>query len=306
MKEDIPWPRRLGFACVVAGKPGLRAADGRRPQNKPHLRHSLRGLLEVFDYLEEIDVRVFRLPSGLIPYATHPDYPELAWRKQIREARREINLVNQRRQELGLRLSFHPSQFVLLNSPRSEVTKNSLEELRWQARMLDLLGCGPEARVLIHAGGLYDDPLAAKERLLSNIDRLPAGVKARFALENDDRLWAAADVLEICRETETPFVFDLHHHACLNHGESWKEMLGAALATWGDIRPKIHLSSPRLQAEKKLNLRAHADYIDPWLLERLLRGSRSLPEFDIMLEAKKKDLALLQLRNEVPKPGVLP
>lgn len=302
----MDWKRRLGFACVVAGEPHLRAADGRRPQNGPHLRHSLRGLLEVFHYLERIDVRVFRLPSGLIPYATHPDYPDLHWRKQIKEAKEEIRLVRERREELDLRLSFHPSQYVLLNSPRKEVTRSSLEELRWQSRMLDLLGCGPEARVLLHAGGVYDDRSGARERLLRNIERLPKGTKERFALENDDRLWSAAELLEICQETDTPLVFDLHHHACLNRGEPWKKMLSESLLTWGDVRPKIHLSSPRLSGEGGFNLRAHADYIDPWLFSRLLHATKKLPEFDIMLEAKKKDLALLRLREDLPAKYSLP
>jgi UV DNA damage endonuclease len=300
----MDWKKRLGFACVIAGRKGLRAADGRRAKNSPHLRHSLQGLLGVFDYLEEIDVRLFRLPSALIPYATHPDYPRFHWKKQIEEASNEIELIRKRREELSLRLSFHPSQFVLLNSPRKEVTKNSLEELRWQAKILDLFGCGPEARVLIHAGGVYDDRAAARTRLVREINKLPQAIHRRFALENDDRSWSASEILAISRETDVPFVFDLHHHACLNKGEPWDEMLRAALQTWGKTRAKIHLSSPRLMGDK-LNLRAHADYIDPWMFSRLLEKTPDL-DFDIMLEAKKKDLALLRLREKAVLGQTLP
>ena len=298
------WNERLGFACVIEGRPGLRAADGRRPQNKPHLRHSIEMLYGVLDYLQEIDVRVFRLPSHFVPYATHPEWPRLHWKRQIREASAELRDLRGRLQENPVRLSFHPSQFVLLNSPRPEVVRSSLEELRWQSRILDLLGQGPEARVLLHVGGVYGDRPAARERMRRELDRLPRYLRSRLALENDDRLWSAREVSGLCREAEIPHIFDLHHHACLPGGESWKRAMRRALRTWGGVRPKIHLSSPRLQ--DPYNPRAHADYIDPWMWARLREECQTWKPFDIMLEAKKKDLALLRLRDEKSEALSLP
>lgn len=300
------WNERLGFACVVAGRQGLKASDRRRPQNNPHLRTSIENLFAVLDYLKEKEIRVFRLPSDFIPYATHPEHPELNWKKQIREASAEIDLLRRRLEAEPVRLSFHPSQFVLLNSPRSEVVKASLEELRWQSRLLDLIGQSAEARVLLHVGGVYDDRPAAAERMRRQLDRLPDYLRRRLALENDDRLWNAREVAAFCREAGIPAIFDLHHHACLPGGEQWLPALSRALQTWGDLRPKIHLSSPRLQ--EPLRIRAHADYIDPWLWARFRSAVQAagLPEFDVMLEAKAKDLAVLRLREATETRGSLP
>lgn len=305
MFDPTEWNPRLGFACKIAGE-SIRTSDARRPQNNPHLRYSLEMLLEALDYLQRHDIRVFRLPSDLCPYPTHPDYPDFAWRKQFQEARSEIQAVREKLEEYPVRLSFHPSQFVLLSSPDRGVTSRSVAELRWQAELLDRFGCGPEARVLIHLGGVYGERERTRERIIKQIEKLPVVVRNRFALENDDVSWGAADALQVCQATQTPMIFDFHHHACLNHGESWLDMLGGALATWPkNVRPKTHLSSPRLMARSEKDfragpIRAHTDFIDPWTYLRLIQACQAdgLPEFDIMLEAKSKDLAVLKLREQ--------
>lgn len=52
-------------------------------------------------------------------------------------------------------------------------------------------------------------------------------------------------------------------------------------------------------------LRAHADMIDPIGFEHFVTETAAgLPDFDIMLEAKGKDLALLALRARLEERGV--
>ena len=77
--------------------------------------------------------------------------------------------------------------------------------------------------------------------------------------------------------------------------------------------PKIHYSSPRLDVEERRvrrgrrverqlvlpQLRAHADLVDPIGFERFLRDVAGERDFDVMLEAKAKDLALLRLREQM-------
>jgi len=46
-------------------------------------------------------------------------------------------------------------------------------------------------------------------------------------------------------------------------------------------------------------LRQHADYVDPWTFADFI-GSLSDLDFDVMLEAKAKDLALFRLRTSRP------
>jgi len=51
-------------------------------------------------------------------------------------------------------------------------------------------------------------------------------------------------------------------------------------------------------------LRAHADTVDPVAFEWFLQGPTRGLEFDIMLEAKAKDAALLRLREQLSRRGV--
>lgn len=50
-------------------------------------------------------------------------------------------------------------------------------------------------------------------------------------------------------------------------------------------------------------LRAHADLIDRVAFEAFLREASPERDFDIMLEAKAKDLALLRLREQLGRRG---
>src|SRR4051794_3641330 len=94
--------RRLGFACIVLGRPGLKAADARRWQNNPHLRISIGYLHAIFDYLDEVDIRMYRLSSGVAPYITHPDLPQ-SW-NQIEECRDQLAELGAKARRYDLRL----------------------------------------------------------------------------------------------------------------------------------------------------------------------------------------------------------
>ena len=51
-------------------------------------------------------------------------------------------------------------------------------------------------------------------------------------------------------------------------------------------------------------LRAHADLVDPIGFEQFLREAPAGRDFDVMLEAKTKDLALLRLRDQLASRGM--
>jgi UV DNA damage endonuclease len=88
-----------------------------------------------------------------------------------------------------------------------------------------------------------------------------------------------------------------------------------ALATWpAEQTPKIHYSSPKTVTETRIlkhgrdlvlpQLRAHADMVDPVAFEWFLEGPARGLEFDIMLEAKAEDAALLRLCEQLSRRGI--
>ena len=125
---------RLGFAVKVLGGGGLPSHDTRRWQSEPHLRVSLERLAAIFDYLAEIDVRMYRMTSDLVPYGTHPDLPQ--FHDQIAECAEELAELGRRATAADLRLSTHPGQYIVLNSEKPEVRESAVRDRpssRWTA-----------------------------------------------------------------------------------------------------------------------------------------------------------------------------
>jgi UV DNA damage endonuclease len=86
------------------------------------------------------------------------------------------------------------------------------------------------------------DRATALERFVGAAERLPEPARRRLVVENDDRAFGLADVLEVSRRTGAPVVWDVHHHRCLDReGIPEREALDLALATWpAGVRPKVH------------------------------------------------------------------
>jgi UV DNA damage endonuclease len=307
---------RLGFAVKVLGG-GLPSHDTRRWQSGPHLRVSLERLAAIFDYLEKIDVRMYRMTSDLVPYGTHPDLPQ--FHGQLDECAEELAALGRRARDADLRLSSHPGQYVVLNSEKPEVRAATVRDLELQAALLDAMGLGTEAVVILHVGGAAGGKEAAIDRFLHGFEALGERAKARLVIENDDRSFGLRDVLALSERTGLRVVWDVLHHRCYDpDGIPLDEALPLALATWPEgVVPKIHYSSPRTAVEERRKkvgrrverqivlppLRAHADLIDPIGFEAFLCGPAAGRDFDVMLEAKAKDLALLRLREQLAEGG---
>jgi UV DNA damage endonuclease len=307
---------RLGFAVKVMGKPGLKSNDTRRWQQNPHLKVSLGYLCEIFEYLRRHDIHMYRMSSDLAPYHTHPDMPQ--FHAMISESRQELALLGRIARAQDLRLSFHPSQYIVLNSDNDQLTQKSIADLESQAEMLDLMECGPEAVLVVHVGGAYGDRPSGCSRWCATWNRLSERVKRRLVLENDDIRFSAADVLSIHERTGVRCVFDYQHHWCFNpEGLPLLPTLEKFLKTWPTgVRPKIHFSCARTEMReikrksRKTGLMetvlqppvwtGHADYNNPFETIPFLRSIAHL-ETDIMLESKAKDLSLLRLRADIAR-----
>ncbi len=240
-------PLRLGFPVKVMGRPDLKSQDSRRWQKNPHLKCSLELLDSVLDYLKSEKLDMYRMSSDIAPYATHPDLPQ--FHSMVADSDAELRAFGAKAREYDIRLSFHPSQYVLLNAPNPALTKKSIWDLSSQAEMLDRMGLGDEAVVVTHVGGVYDDHAASRARWIEGWEQCPEHVKRRLVLENDDTRFSAADVLWIHERTGVRLIFDYQHMWCLNPERlDMRETLERFLATWpGGVRPKIHFSSPRTE-----------------------------------------------------------
>jgi len=240
-------PLRLGFPVKVMGKPGLASQDTRRWQKGPHLKCSLELLDAVLDYLKSERLDMYRLSSDIAPYATHPDMPQ--FHGMVADSDAELRAFGAKARAYDIRLSFHPSQYVLLNAPDPELTRKSIWDLASQAEMLDRMEQGDEGVMITHVGGVYDDHDASRARWIEGWEQCPEHVKRRLVLENDDIRFSAADVLWIHERTGVRCVFDYQHFWCLNPERlDMRDTLERFVATWpAGVRPKVHFSSPRTE-----------------------------------------------------------
>ena len=331
---DMPLHRRLGFPVKVMTRPDLKSNDTRRWQQSPHLKVSLEHIDGILDHLATKKIEMYRMSSDLAPYATHPDMPQ--FHGMVAESDTELRAVGAKARALGVRLSFHPSQYVVLNSPDPELVRKSAWDLLSQAEMLDRMELGPEAVMVIHVGGTYGDRQASNVRWVETWATLPEPVRRRLVLEHDDIRFSASDILWIHEHTGVRLIFDHQHFWCLNPDHlDMMETVRAILRTWPEgQQPKIHFSSPRTELRevkrrvkeptaevkpKKASAHdgkkparkpkfktvqiapiwtGHADYIHPFEFMSFMRKAKDLA-FDVMLEAKVKDMALIRLRPDM-------
>ena len=253
--------------------------------------HNSRSLQDALAFCSSHGIGSFRIQSGLMPLRTHPIYGyeinELPEANEIRAVLESCNLLASRK---DIRTTFHPDQFVVLNSPRPEVVTSSLGELEHHGEMAELVGADV---INVHAGGVYGDKEAALNRLASGIDRLSHRVRDRLTLENDDKSYTPLDLLPFCWRERIPLVYDVHHHRCLPDGFSIKEATEMAISTWSR-EPLFHISSPILGWNGPTPERHH-DFVDAGDFPEEWLGL----QITVEIEAKAKEPAVLKLINEL-------
>ena len=236
------------------------------------------------------------MTSNFIPLATHPD---VMW-DYLKYFKKDLEYIGKLIKDNNLRVDAHPDQFNVINSDRERVVENTLRTLNMQVDLFEAMNY-EQGKLVIHIGGAKGGKDIALDRFINNLKNFPKRITDRLILENDDKTFNAKEVLQICEKTNLPMVFDIHHHNCNNCEEDIKSLLPQIFKTWEDeeLVPKIHFSSPR-EFEKD---RKHADYIDAnRFLEFIYKAKESVnKDFDIMIEAKKKDIALNILVKDLKK-----
>jgi UV DNA damage endonuclease len=247
---------------------------------------NLLGLETILQWNAEHGVNLFRIGQSLIPFASHPAFP-YDWKDEHRDDLREIGELAR---SLDIRLSMHPGQFIQPGSLRPGVSERSLAELRYVARVFDLIGSS-DSVIVLHMGGAYEDTTASTTRFVEAM-RSESGILRYLALENDERLWAVADIVQTARSLGVPAIADAFHHG-LNPGDlTLKEALDLSLPTWEvrRARPKVHLSSQ--DPEKQVGAHAYSVDLGDWYA---LLDALDGREADVMVEAKGKEQALVPL-----------
>lgn len=228
----------------------------------------------------------FRITSDLVPFASHP-VNTFPWQKHFSaEFRRMGRFIRSHR----IRISMHPDQFVLLNTPDPGILERSVADLRYQVQILDLMELDSSAKVQLHVGGIYGNKPAAIDRFVDEYDLLERSVLKRLVIENDERMYSVSDCLAIHERTGIPVLLDVFHHSVNNNHERFDNLLERVYASWKnrDGIPMVDYSSQ----QKGRRAGAHAEHIDPEDFRSFLEASMAF-DFDVMLEIKDKEKSAL-------------
>lgn len=289
--------RHLGYACInlslkrTTGRT-LRLANLQAERVSQVIENNLNDLQAILEWNLAHGIRFFRIGSSVIPFGSHPEFP-IDWQERFSPALIGIRSFVERH---NLRLSMHPGQYTVLNSNNPLVVERAVAELEYHAAFLKCVDpC--QGTMTLHVGGAYGDKVSAIRAFIESVEMLSPTARACLAVENDDTTFDINDVLTICECTGLPAIFDLFHHQCHHRRTDWQdelpELLERVVATWGERVPKFHLSSARESGST-----AHADYVQEEDLNMALTFMREVDggaPFDLMLEAKAKEGAVLRL-----------
>jgi len=287
----------IGYACLNIGTPNTNIRSVMQRNATPEkltevTAHNLAALERMIDYNRQNGIKLYRISSDLIPFGSSP-VNALDWPEIHKEA---FERIGAKIRKAGMRVSLHPGQYTVLNSPTEDVVERAIEDLIYQDKILTELGTDTTNKIILHVGGIYGDKEAALERFAENFQRLPESVQNRLIIENDDRLYNIEEVLELANRLQIPAVYDNLHHA-INpppSGGTDQYWISEAKETWkeADGKQKIHYSQPATSKRPG----THTDTIH---LETFLEFYNQLddPTIDIMLEVKDKNLSAIKCQN---------
>jgi UV DNA damage endonuclease len=244
-------------------------------------------LLKILQFNVAHGILFFRISSDLVPFASHP-VCRVDWRRAFRDEFKTLGAFIKKHR---IRISMHPDQFTLINSVDPSVFRRSVKELRYHASVLDAMGLDSSAKIQIHVGGVYGDRVKSIARFVRRFRELPANVRRRLVIENDDINYPAADCLNISRRLGLPVLFDVFHHTLNNRGEEIRDILPLVARTWGKRDGIMMVDYSAQERGKRRGTHSHS--IDLRDFKGFLSLSRPI-DFDCMLEIKDKEGSALK------------
>lgn len=300
---------RIGYCCISLGcNEGLKKKDYisvNRTMIKKTFQakgleyvselviENLKDTLRVLDYNIKNNIFVYRLSSDSFPWMSEYKFKDLP---KFNVIKTYLELIGKKILTSGMRVSYHPGPFNVLASENPAVVEKTVYELNQHAELMDLMGLPQthEYPINIHINTTKPSKEEAAARFVMNFGRLSDSCISRLTVENDDspNQYSVGELYSmIYMQIGVPIVFDQHHFNYGPQDMSMEAALRLACSTWHKVKPLTHMSSPRTHEDDKSIATAHADYIYEEIQTFGL-------DFDIEIEAKAKDLAVLKYRKD--------
>lgn len=275
---------------------------------------NLEDLFSILAWNEAHGIKFFRISSDMFPHITNSTLIAKSRRKNPKSLAYSLldfepllSRVGNYARRHGMRLTFHPDQFVILSGSPA-VVRNSIRTLWMHAAIFDIMGMGMDSVMIIHGGGTYGDKAGTMRRWVKVFDTLPIEIKRRLVIENDERSYNILDVMKISQLVKPwfgvdmtykiPIVLDIFHYACYEQNFPGQqspvtEIMHAIVSSWRGRRVKMHIS----EQKRGSPLGSHSDFVKQ-IPSVLLKFPKLYGNLDLMVEAKMKEQAVFLLRDK--------
>ena len=310
---NYPMQRKFGYCCInLSLNDGVKKKDrittNRSMTKKTFLTkgieyaselslQNVKDLKRILEWNHENEILMYRMSSDMFPWCSEYELDDLPHISDIKASLKEAGEVAL---STGQRITFHPSPYSVLASLRNDVVENAIKELRQHGEIMDLMGLPRNHYypINIHVNTTQPTKPEAAKRFCENFNLLPESVKSRLVVEVDDKTsqYTSVDLKNMVHDQiGIPITFDYLHNRCNPpQGLSEKQSLKVCIDTWPDgITPLAHFSESRaLFEDASAKELAHSD----WIHEKIETYGF---EFDIELEVKQKDKALLDYHHNI-------
>lgn len=305
--------RKFGYCCI-----NLSLSEGVGKKNKVTTNRSMvkrtfleRGieyaselalqnvqdLKKIIQWNSENNILMYRMSSDMFPWVSEYEIPNLPDFNEISKILKECGDLAM---STNQRITFHPSPYSVLASLRDDVVEKSFKELRQHAEIMDLMGL-PQNHyypINIHVNTTQPSKEEAAARFCENFLQLNESTRKRLVVEIDDKRsqYTSVDLKSMVYDViGVPITFDYLHNLCNPpDGLTESESLKICLDTWpSGITPLTHFSESRaLFEDSSAKELAHSD----WIHQKIETYGF---DFDIELEVKMKDKALLDYHHNI-------
>jgi len=280
------------------------------------VEHNLNATERLIDYVSTLPLsqRMLRIGSDMLPAYTEATFGHLTKTNYITDMiAGRLSSIGDKARANNVRMSMHPGQFCVLASDNPDIVQRSVEEFEYHADIARYMGYGKQFqdfKINVHISG-RQGPAGIKAIL----PQLSQEARNCITIENDENKWGISDSLEL--EKDVALVLDIHHHWCREgeYIEANDDRVKRVIDSWRGVRPAMHYSCSREDylighktdvkpdfqqlietGHKKGKLRAHSDYMWNSAVNEWAGSFRN--DFDIMVEAKAKNLASIPFEEE--------
>ena len=122
--------KKIGYACLALAVPdtGFKSCIMKNATDeklRELISHNLSSLENLVDYNIRNNIMLFRISSDIIPFGSSP-VNQLEWWNIFKE---DFSRIKKKIINSGMRISMHPGQYTVLNSPDEGIVSRAIEDL---------------------------------------------------------------------------------------------------------------------------------------------------------------------------------